>query len=200
MSLDAAVVGLGNPGRQYLRNRHNIGYRVAERVAQQLQARFSRKGFHCLLASASAEGKAVLLAKPQTFMNASGQAVEALVRFHAIPYERLLVCCDDIDLPFGTLRLRPMGGSGGQKGMQSIISALGTEEFPRLRIGIGHPPEDMDPAAYVLQDFAPQEEEKLGEIVGRAAEAVDVFIRSGLQAAMNRYNGDPDTAGSPRVD
>lgn len=200
MSLDAAVVGLGNPGQQYVRNRHNVGYRAAERVARDLQFRFTRKGFHCLLAGGSVEGKSVLLAKPQTFMNASGQAVEALVRFYGIPLNRLLICCDDIDLPLGTLRLRALGGSGGQKGVQSIISALASEEFPRLRIGIGRPPGEMDAASYVLQDFASQEETELEEIVERAAGAVELFIRFGLQAAMNRYNGGPDATGSPRAD
>jgi PTH1 family peptidyl-tRNA hydrolase len=200
MTLDAAVVGLGNPGGRYVRNRHSVGFRVVDRVAKLSETRFSRRGFQCLLASVRVEGKTILLAKPQTFMNASGQAVLALVRFYGIPHERLLVCSDDIDLPFGTIRLRPVGGSGGQKGIQSIIDALGSQEFPRLRIGIDRPPENMDPAAYVLQDFALQEEPKLNEIVGRAAEAVDLFIHSGLQAAMNRYNGEPDSAGSLRVD
>jgi PTH1 family peptidyl-tRNA hydrolase len=198
--VDAIIVGLGNPGRRYSRNRHSIGYRVVEKVARQVKAHFSRKGFQCLLAGLQLEGKTVLLAEPQTFMNASGAAVQALVSYYQIPYERMLICSDDIDLPFGILRLRPAGGSGGQRGIQSIIDALGCSEFPRLRIGIGRPPENMDPAAYVLQDFDPLEETRVEEIVARSAAAVETFIRSGLQAAMNRYNGEPENAGDSRAD
>ena len=200
MTLDAAVVGLGNPGPRYERNRHSIGYRVVARVAQQFEVRLSRRGFQCRLASLHLEGKTVLLAQPQTFMNASGAAVEALVDFYRIPYDRLLVCSDDIDLPFGVLRLRPAGGSGGQRGIQSIIDALGSAEFPRLRIGIDRPPENIDPADYVLEDFGPLEQMRLDEIVGRAAGAVETFIRAGLQAAMNRYNGEADPQGNQSGD
>ena len=122
-------------------------------------------------------------------MNLSGQAVAPLVRFYKVPLENLLVAYDDVDLPFGLLRLRPSGGSGGQKGMQSIISTLGTEEFPRLRVGIDRPPGRMEASDYVLQDFSKDQVEALAEILDRGVEAVLTFIDEGLDAAMNKYNG-----------
>ncbi|MCF6277293.1 MAG: aminoacyl-tRNA hydrolase, partial [Anaerolineales bacterium] len=131
----------------------------------------------------------LILAKPQTFMNRSGQAVQGLTHFYKLPLENLLLVHDDLDLPFGTLRLRPGGGAGGQKGVRSTIERLGTRDFPRLRMGIGRPPGRMDPAAYVLQNFAKADEQLLSETLARAADAVLAFIDEGLDAAMNRFNG-----------
>jgi PTH1 family peptidyl-tRNA hydrolase len=122
-------------------------------------------------------------------MNLSGQSAQGLLNFYKIPVENMLVAHDDLDLPFGTIRIRPGGGPGGQKGMASTIERLGTKEFPRLRIGIGRPPGRMDPAAYVLQDFSREEMKTLSEIVDRAAEAALTFVTDGLNKAMNKYNG-----------
>jgi PTH1 family peptidyl-tRNA hydrolase len=183
------IVGLGNPGRQYHENRHNTGFMVIDRLADRLGVSFTRLESKALLTKADHQGQRLVLAKPQTFMNLSGQPVGALRRFYKIPMKRLLVVYDDVDLPFGTIRLRPDGGSGGQKGMASIIQRLGTQEFPRLRMGIGRPPGRMDAAAYVLQDFTRQEKEMLNVPLERAVDAVLTFVEYGLDAAMNQYNG-----------
>jgi peptidyl-tRNA hydrolase, PTH1 family len=183
------IVGLGNPGRQYKENRHNAGFMVVNRLAERLGLSFSRLESKALVTKGEHRGKKVILAKPQTFMNLSGQAVAALVHFYKVPTGQLLVAYDDVALPLGTLRLRPGGGAGGQKGMLSVIERLGTEEFPRLRVGIDSPPGRMDSAAYVLKDFSRSQQEFLPEILDRAAEAALTFIEEGLPAAMNKYNG-----------
>jgi PTH1 family peptidyl-tRNA hydrolase len=185
------IVGLGNPGREYATTRHNIGFRIADQLAKILSARFSRVQNDATIASCQRDQAKVILAKPQTFMNLSGRAVSSLVRFYRIPLERLLVCCDDIDLPFGTIRLRASGGSAGQRGMQSILDALGTKEVPRLRFGIGRPPGRRSAADYVLQEFDPSQEEELPPIIAKAVEAVLAFLDRGLDEAMTRYNAPP---------
>ncbi|MDD5369683.1 MAG: aminoacyl-tRNA hydrolase [Anaerolineaceae bacterium] len=184
------IVGLGNPGREYRANRHNIGFMATDELARRNGANFSRVQANSLVLQVTNQGQRWILAKPQTFMNISGQAVEALLRFYKIPLERMLVMHDDLDLPFGTLRMRPGGGSGGQRGLASIIEKLGTQEFPRLRLGIGRPPGRMDAADYVLQDFSPVERELLPAILARAAEAAAFFTMEGLEKAMNLYNGE----------
>ncbi len=183
------VTGLGNPGRQYSENRHNVGFMLVSRLADRLGVSFSRLESKALVTKAVYRDYRLVLAKPQTYMNLSGQAVSALQRFYKIPLENLLVAYDDVDLPLGTIRLRPGGSSGGQKGMGSIIDHMGTQEFPRLRIGIGRPPGRMDAAAYVLQDFSRGEIEILDEVLERGVEAVLTFITEGLTIAMNQYNG-----------
>ncbi|MEJ2711344.1 MAG: aminoacyl-tRNA hydrolase [Anaerolineales bacterium] len=183
------ITGLGNPGRQYSENRHNVGFMLVSRLADRLGVSFSRLESKALVTKAVYKDYRLVLAKPQTYMNLSGQAVSALQRFYKIPLENLLVAYDDVDLPLGTIRLRPDGSSGGQKGMGSIIDHLGTQEFPRLRIGIGRPPGRMDAAAYVLQDFSRGEIEILDEVLERGIEAVLTFITEGLTTAMNQYNG-----------
>ncbi len=188
MTTTYLIVGLGNPGRVYRQNRHNIGFMLIDRLAVRLNARMSRLQSKALLASAQRDGKKIILAKPQTYMNLSGQSVQGLVRFYKIPLERFLLIHDDLDLPFGRLRLRPGGGSGGQKGVKSVLQHLGTQEFPRLRLGIGRPDGKMDAAAYVLQDFHPSEDQLLSEILERGADAVFTFLDEGLDAAMNRFN------------
>ncbi len=182
------VVGLGNPGRQYARNRHNVGFMVVSRLAEHLGVRFSRMQHQALLAMAHSDGARLVLAKPQTYMNRSGVAVGALVRFYKVPLERLLVVYDDLDLPPGTLRLRPKGGHGGHNGMRDIIQRLGRQDFPRLRVGIGRPPGQMRPADYVLQDFTPAEREALEPVLTRAVEGILLWVQEGLPAAMNRLN------------
>jgi PTH1 family peptidyl-tRNA hydrolase len=185
------IAGLGNPGREYAANRHNVGFRIADAAAQSLGVRFSRQQSEAFIASTQWKTAKVILAKPQTYMNLSGRSVSALMRFYQVPVERLIVCCDDIDLPFGTLRLRASGGSAGQRGMQSILDSLSTREIPRLRFGVGRPPGRMDAADYVLQSFNAEEESFLPALVEKAAEAALVFVETGLETAMNRYNGGP---------
>jgi PTH1 family peptidyl-tRNA hydrolase len=182
------IVGLGNPGRQYKDNRHNIGFMVVDRLAARLGLTFSRLEMKALVTKGEHQGKRILLAKPQTFMNLSGRAVASLARFYKVPLENLLVIYDDVDLPLGSLRLRPSGGSAGQKGMGSIVESLGSQEFPRLRVGIDRPPGRMEAADYVLQDFPPPDRTFLPEILDRAADAALTFVDQGLVAAMNRFN------------
>jgi len=183
------IIGLGNPGREYRTNRHNIGFMLVDRLAGRLGVTFSRLESKALVTKAEYSGRRIVLAKPQTFMNLSGQAVVSLARFYKIPLENLLVAYDEIDLPFGTIRLRPGGGSAGHNGMASIIERLGTQDYPRMRLGIGRPPGHMDAAAYVLQDFSRADEEALPVFLDCAVDAVLVFIGQGLMAAMNQYNG-----------
>jgi peptidyl-tRNA hydrolase, PTH1 family len=184
------IVGLGNPGREYRETRHNMGFMAVDVLAGAMQASLTRVQSKALIGQGSYMGKRVILAKPQTFMNLSGQAVSSLVRFYKIPLERLLVIHDDIDLPFGTLRMRPDGGAGGQKGLASIITQLGTKTFPRLRLGVGRPPGRMEAAGYVLQEFSAQDKELLGAVFERARDAVAVYLQDGLEKAMTQYNGE----------
>jgi PTH1 family peptidyl-tRNA hydrolase len=182
------IAGLGNPGPEYRRNRHNVGFMLLDRMAERLGLNFSRFESNALIAKGEYQGKRLILAKPRTYMNLSGQAVGALLRYYKVPLANLMVAYDDVDLPLGTLRLRPTGGSAGQKGMMSIIERLGTQDFPRLRIGIGRPPGRMDAADYVLQDFSAAELEFLTPALERAVDAVLTFLSEGLDAAMNKYN------------
>ncbi len=188
------LIGLGNPGREYRENRHNVGFMVIDRLSVRLNASLTRLQSKALVGTARYEGHSLLLAKPQTFMNLSGQAVRGLVRFYKVPPERLLVIHDDLDLPFGILRLRPDGGSGGHKGVASIIESLGETNFPRLRVGIGRPPGRMDPADYVLQDFPEEDFFTLSTILDQAADAVLTFVTEGLDAAMTRFNNRSSSA------
>jgi PTH1 family peptidyl-tRNA hydrolase len=183
------IAGLGNPGRQFERNRHNVGFMLLNRLSGRLGESFGHVQSKALIGKTTYLGERVILIKPQTYMNNSGSAVSSLLHFYKVPLENLLVAYDDVDLPLGTLRLRPTGGSAGQKGMQSIIERLGTEEFPRLRIGTGRPPGRMEAADYVLQDFPTDESDLLADTLDRAVEAVLTFIQYGLERAMNSYNG-----------
>jgi PTH1 family peptidyl-tRNA hydrolase len=183
------VVGLGNPGQGYASHRHNVGFRVVEALARTHHLSFSRqKGFQAYVAEGRIAGQRAILAKPQTFMNLSGRAVGRLVRARGIDLERLLVVYDDLDLPLGRLRLRPEGGAGGHKGMRSILDTLGSQAFPRLRVGIGRPPGQMDPADYVLRPFQEQEKAVLAQVVEWAVAAVECWLAEGLVAAMDEFN------------
>ena len=184
------IVGLGNPGDQYRHTRHNFGFMVIDRLAEQLAVSLKKVKFKALLAETKLDGQALILAKPMTFMNDSGRAVGPLLRFFKVPPDHLLIVHDDLDLPLGSLRLRPTGSSGGQRGVASIIATLGTQDFPRLRLGISRPPGQMDPVAYVLQNFTPAEAELKEMVLNQAADAALTFIREGMQAAMNQYNGE----------
>jgi PTH1 family peptidyl-tRNA hydrolase len=183
------VVGLGNPGRQYKDNRHNVGFMLVDKLAARLEATFHRVQFRALIADIRFHGHRLILVKPQTYMNDSGVAVGSLVKFYKIPLENALVIYDDGDLPLGLLRVRPSGGSGGQKGMASIIEHLGSQEFPRLRIGIGRPSGSRLEAIYLLQNFSIQEKELLGYVLDRGVEAVIMFMTEGLEKAMSQFNG-----------
>jgi len=183
------VIGLGNPGREYRETRHNVGFMLLDRLALKLNARFTRLQSRALVAKATYSDRKLILAKPQTFMNLSGQSTQGLVHFYKLPLNNLLIAHDDLDLPLGTIRIRPDGGSAGQKGMTSILERLGTDDFPRLRMGIGRPPGQMQPPDYVLQDFSKSELAVISETLDRAVEAVLIFVVEGLDAAMNKYNG-----------
>jgi PTH1 family peptidyl-tRNA hydrolase len=182
------IVGLGNPGREYQKNRHNVGFMLVDILANHFGIRFNRYQFKALVTSCDFDDNKIILIKPQTYMNLSGQAVASILRFYRLPLSNLMVANDDLDLPMGNIRIRPSGGSAGQKGIQSIIETLGTEEFPRLRLGIGRPPGQMDAANYVLQDFSKGDEKIVLEMLSRAGEAVLFFIKNGLNAAMTKFN------------
>jgi PTH1 family peptidyl-tRNA hydrolase len=183
------IAGLGNPGREYRNNRHNIGFMLLDRLAAKIEVTFGRYESRALVAKGFYQEKRLILAKPQTYMNDSGQSIGALLRFYKINLQNFLVAYDDVDLPFGTLRLRPDGGAAGQKGMLSIQARLDTDEFPRLRFGIGRPPGRKEAAGYVLENFSRPEGEILPQLLDRATEAVLIFISEGLEKAMNSYNG-----------
>ncbi|HAF47704.1 MAG TPA: aminoacyl-tRNA hydrolase [Anaerolineaceae bacterium] len=183
------IVGLGNPGPRYHHNRHNVGFMVVDALADAAKIPIRRVEFRALVGKGEFSDERLILAKPQTFMNNSGQAVGALVRFYKIPVDHLLVVHDDLDLPFGTLRLRPRGGAGGQRGMASIMATLNTQDFARLRVGIGRPPGRMDPSDYVLHDFDPPEEEMLPALLSSAVDATRMFLQDGIERAMNEFNG-----------
>jgi peptidyl-tRNA hydrolase, PTH1 family len=183
------IVGLGNPGREYRENRHNVGFMLLDRLAVKLNARFTRLQSKALVASGMYSERKVILAKPQTFMNLSGQSVQGLLHFYKLPLTNFLVAHDDLDLPPGAIRIRPDGGSAGQKGMASILERLGTDEFARIRLGIGRPPGQMQAPDYVLQDFSNAEMEVMGETLNRAVDAALTWVTNGLDMAMNKFNG-----------
>jgi peptidyl-tRNA hydrolase, PTH1 family len=186
------LIGLGNPGREYRDSRHNVGFMLVDRIAIRLGARGMKVQSKAIVTTAMHEDRKLILAKPQTYMNLSGQSVQGLIHFYKLPLANVLIAYDDLDIPFGTIRIRPGGGPGGQRGMASTIQHIGTNDFPRLRIGIGRPPGKMDPAAYILQDFTRGEMKILSEILDRAADAALEFVVNGLDKAMNKYNGSVD--------
>jgi PTH1 family peptidyl-tRNA hydrolase len=185
------IVGLGNPGRDYKKNRHNIGFMVVDEIARKIGIEFTRMQSNAMVTKGDFIDDKIILAKPYSYMNASGQPVRSLVRFYKIPLENLLVIFDDVDLPLGTIRLRPEGSSSGHKGMNSIIQQLGTQEFNRLRVGIGRPPGKMGTPDYVLHDFKQGEIEELPMILERASDATLSFVAEGIISAMNNYNQTP---------
>ncbi len=183
------VVGLGNPGRRYARNRHNVGFQCLDRLARAHQLGFGERRRRGRLALGQIRGRPVVLLKPRTFMNESGKAIGPPARFYRIPPERMLVIYDDLDLPQGTVRLRSKGGSGGHKGMRSIITRLsGRQNFPRVRVGIGRPPGRMDPAAYVLRNFGEAERPLMDEVYDWVVRAAECWLVEGIDVAMTRFN------------
>jgi len=191
MTLDTfLIIGLGNPGREYRDHRHNFGFMLIDRLIIRLNARGMKLQSKAIVTDALYNEHKLILAKPQTYMNLSGQSAQGLIHFYKLELSNVLIAHDDLDLPFGAIRMRPTGGPGGQKGLASTIEQLGTKDIPRLRLGIGRPPGKMDAAAYVLQDFSKDEMKELSSILDRAADAVLTFVTDGLDKAMNKYNGE----------
>lgn len=183
------VVFLGNPGLRYEGTRHNAGFMAADAFSQKHDVRISRARFRALTAQCGIGGQQVLLMKPQTYMNLSGEAVGQAARFYKIPPEHILVLSDDITLPIGALRIRTKGSSGGHNGLKNIIEVLGTDAFPRIRIGVGSPPHpDYDTIDWVLSVFRDQDAEDMAEAASRAADAAECYIAEGPEKAMNRYS------------
>lgn len=189
------LVGLGNPGRDYVNTRHNIGFMCLDVLARRHGAAFDRVQLRALVASATLPAEMgqdgtlkALLVKPQTFMNASGEAVGALASFYKIAPEEIVVVSDDLDLPFGRLRLRLKGSPGGHNGLRSIMERLGTDAYPRLRVGIGRPPGQQAGRDYVLDRFSTEEAAELPLLCTEVADALELSVRAGFEAAMNRYN------------
>ncbi len=183
------IIGLGNPGTQYSGTRHNIGFACVKYLAMRHGLEFSRKQAHARVAEGTIAGQRVALAKPITYMNHSGQAVTGLCRWYKIDHaSELVVIYDDMDLPFGKLRLRQQGSAGTHNGMKSIIAQLGSQNFLRLRVGIGQPPPGWDAVGYVLGRFSPEEEQALPDLYNRVADAIELALTRGFVMAMNRYN------------
>lgn len=184
------IVGLGNPGSQYDRTRHNVGFRVMDALADGLGVKINRSRFRALTATASIGGEKVLLLKPQTFMNASGMAVEPAAAFYKVPTDRILVIFDDISLPVGKIRIRADGSAGGHNGLKSLISSLGSQNFPRIKVGVGDKPHpDYDLADWVLSKFSAKEEKDLASAVENAVDAVSSFLKNGAEKTASKFNG-----------
>lgn len=184
------IVGLGNPGKEYANTRHNVGFRVTDLLAKQWKTSIDRLRFQALIRQITVDGRKLLLVQPQTYMNASGAAVSALASYYKILPERILVIFDDISLPVGRIRVRRDGSAGGHNGIKSIIQSLGTEQFPRVKVGVGAKPHpDYDLADWVLSTFSSQEETHLGPALERAGEAALSILDRGVPETMNRFNG-----------
>ncbi|MFZ5595738.1 MAG: aminoacyl-tRNA hydrolase [Bacillota bacterium] len=186
------IVGLGNPGREYAGTRHNMGFRLVDLLAEKMGAPVNKSMFGALTGRGVLEGRTVTLAKPQTYMNLSGESVAGLVNWFKIPISSLVVAVDDIDLPPGRIRIRPRGGDGGHRGLKSIIERLGTGDFARIRIGVGRPEHpDYEVTDWVLGRFSEEEERLAARALETAVEALAVLVGEGVESAMNRYNRAP---------
>ena len=183
------VVGLGNPGAKYENTRHNVGFMTADALAGRNGEPIRRVKYNALTSEAVIGGQSVLLMKPTTFMNLSGQAVSEAARFYKIPADHVLVISDDVDLPLGKLRIRKSGSAGGHNGLKNIIQLLGTDQFPRLKIGVGGKPHpDYNMADWVLGQFQGEDKKTIDDAVARAADAVECLLADGIDRAMNQYN------------
>src|SRR6266702_2116019 len=193
------IVGLGNPGADYARTRHNVGFLAVERLAERWRASWDyEKKFNARLARAQLKGRRLLLCQPQTYMNSSGQTVGALMAFYQLPLTRLLVVVDDADLPLGGIRLRPGGSSGGHHGLESIERHLGTREYARLRVGIGRQSGQRQITGYVLGRFSSTEAALMDRVLAVASDQVECWLKAGIQKAMSQFNGavsDPQDEG-----
>jgi PTH1 family peptidyl-tRNA hydrolase len=184
------IVGLGNPGAEYAKTRHNAGFLLVSKLAERWKASWTlEKKFNARVAKAERNEGRILLCEPQTFMNSSGETVGPMVGFYRVPLNRLLVAVDDADLPFGEIRLRPSGSSGGHHGLESIEQHLGTREFARLRIGIGRQAGAREITGYVLGRFSPAETELAEKVLSAAADQTEVWLKAGIQKAMSQFNG-----------
>jgi PTH1 family peptidyl-tRNA hydrolase len=188
------IAGLGNPGRDYAANRHNAGFMVVDLLAERWGVAGFRAKFGGLLADARRAGERVVLLKPQSYMNCSGQVVAPAARFFDVEPPSLVVVHDDLDLDFGRVKVKVGGGHGGHNGLRSLFADLGTQEFVRVRLGIGRPPPRMEGADYVLQDFSRAEGKELPFALGEAADAVELILQAGVTSAMNRFNSKPAEA------
>jgi peptidyl-tRNA hydrolase, PTH1 family len=184
----ALVVGLGNPGPAYAANRHNVGFLIADLLAERAGGRFKRHRSGCDVLEGRLAGRRVVLAKPRSFMNLAGGPVAGAARFFTVEPADLIVLHDELDLPFGTVRLKLGGGEGGHNGLRSVSRSLSTRDYLRVRFGIGRPPGRMDPADFVLHDFSPAERRELPVLLDHAADAVETLLSHGLQPAQNRYH------------
>jgi peptidyl-tRNA hydrolase, PTH1 family len=182
------VVGLGNPGKKYERTRHNLGFLVVDHIARQNQVAIKKKLCDALVGEWSNDGERILLVKPQSYMNRGGESIKALLDYFRLTAGDLVVIHDDLDLAFGRIRIRPGGGAGGHRGVLSIMESLGESRFYRVRIGIGRPPDGVDPVDFVLEPFLSQEVGQLDELVSRASDAVESLLREGGQRAMEQFN------------
>lgn len=182
------IAGLGNPGARYENTRHNLGFWVVDRLAQRHGLSVTKSKFNALFGQGRVAGQAVILVKPQTFMNLSGEAIQPLAAFYHVPPAQVLVVCDEFALLFGQLRIKPRGSDGGHNGLKSVIARLGTQDFPRLRIGIGPVPPMFDPADFVLSNFAKADQDGVRDMVDRAADAVESFVKDGMERTMNAFN------------
>ncbi|AMY24120.1 aminoacyl-tRNA hydrolase [Rhodococcus fascians] len=185
----ALIVGLGNPGPQYDKTRHNVGFMVADALAGRVGSSFSsHKKSNSDIVQARLDGRSVVVAKPRTFMNLSGQPVAALARFFSVDPANIVVVHDELDIDFGALRLKLGGGEGGHNGLRSISQHLGTKDYLRVRVGVGRPPGRMDPASFVLKPFSTPERKDLGVVIEEAADAAELLLKVGLEAAQNRVH------------
>ena len=184
------IVGLGNPGAEYAKTRHNAGFSLVEKLAERWKANWANeRKFASRLAKAGHAGKNVLLCEPQTFMNLSGESVAALVKFYQLPMEKILIAVDDADLALGEIRLRPGGGSGGHHGLESVAEHLSSKEYARLRIGIGRKNEARQITGHMLGKFSAEENALLEKVLKRAADQLECWLDAGIQKAMSQFNG-----------
>ena len=184
------IVGLGNPGEEYQRSRHNVGFRAVELLAKQAGVKIDRAKCRAFVRQCEMAGEKVLLVKPQTYMNNSGEAVWLLSQYYKIPQQRIVVLSDDISLPVGRVRVRGEGSAGGHNGLKSIIQHLGSQDFPRVKIGVGQKPHpDYDLASWVLSSFTAEEEKSLEPAIEHAAAAAVEILKNGVSSAANKYNG-----------
>ncbi len=185
------IVGLGNPGKKYADTRHNVGFRVIAELHSRFGSPRPSTKFESEWAQVIHQGEKILLQSPLTFMNLSGKSVRGITDFYKIPASEILVICDDFNLDIGRLRIRPGGSAGGQNGLKDIIQRMGTQDFTRLRVGVGKPPAGWDVSNYVLGKFQPEDGPHIDQAIKRAADGAQEWLKSGTQEAMNRFNADP---------
>ena len=182
------IVGLGNPGRDYVNNRHNVGFKCVDLFAREHGISLTQRGARSKLGTGEVANIRIVVAKPQTFVNLSGEAVAALTRRYRLSSQDILVIYDDLDLPLGKIRIRERGSSGGHNGLKSIIARMGTQDFPRIRVGIAPAEQDVDAIEHVLGDFTPEEKAIMKEVYPRVLAAIRCLLTEGIAAAMNKYN------------